>query len=105
MNSATNPELCHHLQAAPTDLIEEGKYNNKVPVLIGANRDEYAFFSILLKVPEDLNEVGFDMLLGNFPTPFTSRQKEELKKLYGPESKSGYPCGARFYIMPSLPLQ
>ena len=30
------------LSAAPTDLIAAGRYNNKVPVLIGSNRDEMA---------------------------------------------------------------
>lgn len=30
------------LSAAPTDLIAEGRYNNKAPVLIGSNRDEMA---------------------------------------------------------------
>ena len=32
------------LTAAPTDLISQGLYNKKVPVVIGSNRDESALF-------------------------------------------------------------
>ena len=32
------------LTAAPTDLIAQGLYNKKVPVVIGSNRDESALF-------------------------------------------------------------
>ena len=32
------------LPAAPIDLISQGKYNNKVPIVIGSNRDEMVGF-------------------------------------------------------------
>ena len=77
------------LTAAPAELIAAKKYNNKVPVLIGSNRDEMAYFTIDEKVPPSLTEAGVDGLLlkrGLNMTLITA-----LKKIYDPNGPYVYP--------------
>jgi len=64
------------LSAAPTDLIAQGKHN-KVPVMIGSNRDEHSFWSILEHIPPKLTEAEFNAL---YARPDLSK----VKQLYDP---------------------
>ena len=43
----------------PLALVSAGRYNTKVPVLLGSNRDEMAYWSIA-SVDNQLTEAGFD---------------------------------------------
>jgi carboxylesterase type B len=70
------------LAAAPTDLIEAGQFNNKVPVMMGSNRDEYAFFALLFKVPPQLTKDEMDALL--LSTGSSAQDVLELGRLYAP---------------------
>lgn len=57
------------LTAHPQQLIGNGKYNNRVPVMIGSNRDEASFFMVRDKMfPDNLTEVQLNQELpGLFP--------------------------------------
>ena len=52
------------LSKSPAALITDKTYNSKVPVLIGSNRDEEAFFLPLYYTPPNLSEKAFDAHLG-----------------------------------------
>ena len=39
--------------------VNHSRYNSKVPVMIGSNRDEMAFFDLPPAVPADLDPAGF----------------------------------------------
>ena len=84
-----------NLVAAPTDLIAQGKYNSKAPVLIGSNRDEMAYFTILEKVPNQLTEVGMDALL--LGEGVNMSKIEGLKEVYDPDGGYPYPANLGNY--------
>jgi para-nitrobenzyl esterase len=48
----------------PQDLVLQGKYNNKVPVMLGSNRDEFSLFmadpELVERYPADLNQSRFE---------------------------------------------
>ena len=48
------------LTDTPVGLIEKKTYNNKVPVIIGSNRDEAAFFTLLEQTPQNMTDTDFD---------------------------------------------
>eukprot|EP01052_Picozoa_sp_SAG31_P022818 SAG31_NODE_1837_length_7126_cov_8.278497_1_plen_511_part_00 len=48
------------LTDTPAALIAAKKYNSKVPVLIGSNRDEMAFFTVAYKYPPDMTEAQME---------------------------------------------
>ena len=48
------------LTDTPVGLIEKKTYNNKVPVIIGSNRDEAAFFTLLEQTPQNMTDADFD---------------------------------------------
>lgn len=76
------------LKAAPTDLIYKGEYTTKVPVLIGSNRDEEAFFTVLEYVNPKLTEAGLDKSLAKSLNASTIAT---LKKIYYPKGGYVYP--------------
>eukprot|EP00463_Aulacantha_scolymantha_P004346 TRINITY_DN544_c0_g1_i1.p1 TRINITY_DN544_c0_g1~~TRINITY_DN544_c0_g1_i1.p1 ORF type:complete len:439 (-),score=76.21 TRINITY_DN544_c0_g1_i1:415-1668(-) len=67
------------LSAAPTDLIAQGA-QNKVPVIIGSNRDEDAFFEILAHLPPRLTEGEFNVMFAHFGAD----KLKKIKQLYDP---------------------
>jgi carboxylesterase type B len=78
------------LSDSPLNLIRKGQYNNRVPVLLGSNRDEAAFFLLLgpgrKLLPLNASEQFLDMFLAwKFPS-----QVADVKKLYDP-SRYEYP--------------
>jgi para-nitrobenzyl esterase len=80
--------------ATPQKLIAQGKFNNKVPVLLGSNRDEFAAFvnspsqTMAKYYPKDMTEVQFDALLAYLGTDGL----KTVKRLYDPSAYS-YPTG------------
>ncbi len=84
-----------NLVAAPTDLIAQGSYNSKVPVLIGSNRDEMAYFTISEKVPNQLTEVGMDVLL--LDEGLNRSTIQALKAVYDPDGDYPYPANLGNY--------
>jgi len=65
------------------DLIADGRFNKGIPVLIGSNIDEFAFF-LLINSNEswanDMTEDEFDNLMGHFG----AENLRTLKQLYNP---------------------
>ena len=56
------------LTDTPLALVAAGKYNSKVPVMMGSNRDESAYWTIA-EVSNTQTELGFDAeMYGNFAT-------------------------------------
>jgi carboxylesterase type B len=84
----TSKHLYHKTQNSAQ--IEKGAYNTKVPVVIGSNRDEEAFFTILLGIPANLTELEFDALA-------VGKDVKKLKSLYKPAP----PHGSGEYIFPA----
>lgn len=78
----------HALKATPLDLISSGTYN-KVPVMLGSNRDEGAFFVILEKIPDQLTEAEYDVLVTTALPNATVRAI--VKKLYAADGAYAYP--------------
>jgi para-nitrobenzyl esterase len=68
-----------NLKDTPEELITQGQYNNGAKVLMGSNRDEFAFWSIS-SVDKNLGEVGFDVTLLGLGV--TREEVAELKGLY-----------------------
>jgi carboxylesterase type B len=75
------------LTDTPENLITNHDYNNKVPIIIGSNRDEMAFFTIS-QVKNTLSETGLNLLLDS--QGIVGNQQRELKDLYAPANYS-YP--------------
>ena len=77
------------MSAAPTALIEAGKYHSEVPVLMGSNRDEMAFFLILAEkfYPANLTEADFDAALASAGNAALG---PPLKKIYDPAQGGTY---------------
>jgi carboxylesterase type B len=71
------------LTAAPADLIAAGghSYNSRVPVMIGSNRDEMAFFLPLYYTSPQLTEAQFDHQLKT-QAGLSAAQIESIKKVY-----------------------
>jgi len=73
------------LLANPLDLVASQRYNNKVPVIVGSNRDEEAFFLNIAAykaiVPADLSSARLDMILAY---TLGAGHVAEVKKLYDP---------------------
>lgn len=67
------------LTASPQQLIARGEYNSAAPILIGANRDEFAEWVQYL--PHNMTEAGFDKWFSQ--SPFR-RNVTEIKKLFDP---------------------
>ena len=82
------------LKAAPIELIHAKQYNNKVPVIIGSNRDEEAFFTVLEKVPPQLSEVAMNAMLAR---KTSAANIATLKKLYDPAGGYPYPSDLGAY--------
>lgn len=69
------------LTASPQDLIARGEYNNKVPVLMGSNRDEFSIFTLANTsfYPPEMSEQKLDTLL-----EFLGDDRAAVKQLYDP---------------------
>ena len=86
------------LTDTPAGLISRGVYNNKVPVVIGSVRDEFAFFEIL-STPKKLLEAEMDLLINKAGAATVS----ELKALYA-ASNYTYPPSLGPYANLTRPL-
>lgn len=86
------------LTAAPTTLIARKQYNNRVPVIVGSNRDEAAFFFLLGKLkplaPANLGALGYSTLMGVLGLK-TGESQSKLNRLYNP--RLGEPGHNAFY--------
>lgn len=88
------------LPAAPQQLIAEGKYNNKVPVIIGSNRDEASLFLIRDKLlPANASEADLDTFIQKSLPQLTASERETAKQLYSASNYS-YPSDLGKYSEP-----
>ena len=71
------------LSDTPENLITNNNYNNKVPIIIGSNRDELAFFTIK-GVKNNLNEAELNTILD--AKNIKGAKQEEMKELYSREN-------------------
>ena len=71
------------LKDTPENLITNNDYNNNVPIIIGSNRDEMAFFFIS-SIKNDLTKAGLDAILD--ARSIVGDKKKELMYLYSPEN-------------------
>ena len=78
------------LTAAPTDLIAAGDYHAQADVVLGSNRDEEAFFFILLHVPPDMGALDFDIALDMGAARYSPAEVKAVKAIYL-NASSGYP--------------
>jgi len=78
------------LSDLPLTLLTKGKYNHRVPVMIGSNRDETAFFALIdpvdKLVPPNMTDAELDVFLAD---RVRIGEVERVKKLY--DSAQGYP--------------
>ena len=81
-----------NLKDTPAALIAAKDYNNKVPVIVGSNRDEEAFFTILEKIPANLTATEFDGL--EVYQKMDPEVLAELKTVYDPKGEYPYPATA-----------
>lgn len=71
------------LLASPQQLIDSGKYNNKVPVVIGSNRDEASFFVIRDHLlPQNASEADLDVVLAHFYSQLNASEIAMAKRIY-----------------------
>jgi para-nitrobenzyl esterase len=70
------------LFGAPLALIAAGQYDTSVPVLLGSNRDEMAYWTIAA-VDNKLSEVGFELLMAA-DYGFVGKSLAALKAIYTP---------------------
>ena len=85
------------LTDTPLGLIYKKRYNNRVPVIVGSNSDEQAFFTLLnpTAFPVGLTEAQFDAALGaGKPGGMPTATLAKLKQVYDP-SVYPYPEGPR----------
>jgi para-nitrobenzyl esterase len=84
------------MTGTPQELIAAGKFNNKVPVLIGTNRDEWAAFAtgadFVSSYPPQMSEAQFDRLLAYLG----HSNIKTVKRLYDP-SVYAYPTSLGKY--------
>lgn len=79
------------LVAQPHQLIDSGNYNNKVPVIIGSNRDEASFFLVRDRLlPDNATAAQVDALLTNMLPMLNASEFAEVKKIYS-ASQYSYP--------------
>jgi para-nitrobenzyl esterase len=81
------------LVAPPVDLIRRGQYNNKVPVVMGSNRDEEGFFlAQSTEAPADLNSSQLRQLLAAQLPSHLQPKIDQILALYAPGGGAGsYP--------------
>ena len=78
------------LSNTPAQLVANMSYQSRVPVLIGSNRDEMAFWTVST-VSSELNEREFERKLNEFDR-FTPEEVREIREIYaGPDSTYAYP--------------
>jgi len=85
------------LTDTPLGLIYAKRYNNRVPVIVGSNSDEQAFFTLQNRAafPVGLTEAQFDAALGaGKPGGMPTATLAKLKQVYDP-SVYPYPEGPR----------
>jgi len=79
------------MTGTPQELVAAGKFNNKVPVLMGSNRDEWSAFitgpHAHHSLPTDMNESQFDQAMA----PLGEDTIRAVKRLYDP-SVYAYPA-------------
>jgi carboxylesterase type B len=75
------------LKDSPLRLIKSGRYNNQVPVMLGSNSDEEAFYLMPSLLPPHMSERSFDRMMLR---EFGYAEGHYLKKLYDP-SRYEYP--------------
>jgi len=80
------------LEDEPFNLIRHGKYNDKVPIMIGSNRDEMAFFTEIPPLtrlfPHTMGAIELDVLLDGL---VGWENVAAVKALYSPSNYS-YPA-------------
>lgn len=79
----------HALTATPVALISHGQHN-KVPIMMGSNRDEGAFFTLLEKLPWQMTEVQYDIL--STKTIPNATERAMVKMLYASGGNYPYPA-------------
>lgn len=84
------------LPDTPLALIAAGSYNHNKPILLGSNRDEMAFFTILLKIPPQLTGLELTAMLA---PRYSEAEIAELKSLYTSPSYA-YPVNLGNYSKP-----
>ena len=74
----------------PEEIFLDGT-NNKVPIIIGSNRDEMAFWTIK-SVPSTLTEAGFDQTVQSFSKGrINASALVEIKNIYSNATTGSYP--------------
>jgi hypothetical protein len=84
------------LTATPAELVFNKSYNNLVPLIVGSNRDEFAYFTVgypdLYGTPPDLTEAQFDQFFETrSQPPLNDSQLARLKAAYDPDGSYVYP--------------
>ena len=86
------------LSKTPLDLILDGDYNAKVPVLSGTNRDEMAYFFIVFGVDPGIDTAAMEALLPAYGLTANATDMAALRQLFAIDGSGGayeYPPKAR----------
>jgi len=83
------------LSDTPFNMIQQGKYNNKVPILLGSTRDEDAVFMKIANLPPNMGEQDADRFRAQV---IGSEHAQKVKELYDP-SNYDYPPRLGMYSL------